>query len=215
MDEATRSRIFEPFFTTKPKGKGTGLGLSVVHGIVKAHEAHLELDSSPGTGSEFRIYFPASEADVKDSSASATLAAPIQGEGKHVLYVDDEEAIIFLMTRLLERQGYRVSGYTSPQEALAAVRADPGQYDIAVTDYSMPGMSGLALASELRKIRADLPVVLASGYITEELRHEAPAAGVRELIYKPDTVEDLCDAVARAANAQSGKKTPSRPTSLV
>jgi CheY-like chemotaxis protein len=119
-----------------------------------------------------------------------------------VLYVDDEEAIIFLMTRLLERQGFRVSGYTDPREALAAARADPGRFDLVVTDYNMPGMSGLAVAGALREIRADLPVVLASGYITEELRQKAPAAGVRELIYKPNTIDDLCEAVARFANAQ-------------
>jgi CheY-like chemotaxis protein len=127
----------------------------------------------------------------------------VQGKGKHILYVDDEEAIIFLMRRLLERQGFRVSGYTDPREAVAAVRDNPDEFDLAVTDYNMPGMSGLAVASALRSIRADLPVVLASGFITEELRQKAPAAGVRELIYKPNTVDDLCEAVARCANAQS------------
>jgi CheY-like chemotaxis protein len=125
-----------------------------------------------------------------------------------VLYVDDEEAIIFLMTRLLGRQGYRVSGYTDPHAAVAAARADPAQFDLAVTDYNMPGMSGLEVAMALREIRADLPVVLASGYITEELRQQAPAAGVRELIYKPNTVDELCEAVARFANAQGGRESP-------
>ena len=96
----------------------------------------------------------------------------------------------FLMKRLLERQGYRVSGYTDAREALAAVRADPDQFDLVVTDYNMPGMSGLDVARALRDIRADLPVALTSGYITEELRAMAPAAGVRELIYKPNTVEE-------------------------
>jgi PAS domain S-box-containing protein len=200
MDEETRSHIFEPFFTTKPKGKGTGLGLSVVHGIAQAHEASIEIDSALGEGSEFRIYFPACESPVVEDLDAALDTAPTPADGKHVLYVDDEEAIIFLMTRLLERQGYRVSGFTNPQDALSAARANPQQYDIAVTDYSMPGMSGLEVATALREIRADLPVVLASGYITEELRKAAPAAGVLDLIYKPDTVEELCDAVARFAS---------------
>ena len=206
MDEATRSHIFEPFFTTKPKGKGTGLGLSVVHGIAQAHEAIIEIDSALGKGSEFLIYFPACELPVLEESKSALSIALTHADSKHVLYVDDEEAIVFLMKRLLERRGYRVSGFTNPKEALAAVRADPEQYDIAVTDYNMPQMSGLEVAIALREMRSDLPVVLASGYITEELRKEAPAAGVRELIYKPDTVEELCDAVARFANAQSQEK---------
>ena len=201
MDEATRSHIFEPFFTTKQAGKGTGLGLSVVHGIVQAHGASIEVESTPGSGSTFRIYFPAIEAPALSEAAPTPETAPVQGKGKHVLYLDDEEAIIFLMKRLLERKGYRVSGYTDPRKALAAVRADPGQFDLAVTDYYMPGMSGLEVAQELRRIRPDLPVVMASGYISEELRARAPAVGVRELIYKPNTVEDLCEAIARCAEA--------------
>jgi len=202
MDEATRSHIFEPFFTTKPVGKGTGLGLAVVHGIVQAHEATVDVESTPGKGSAFRIYFPAIDAPVEEVIQSKASTVPVDGAGKRVLYVDDEEAIIFLMKRLLERQGFHVSGYTDPREAVAAVRDRPNHFDLVVTDYNMPGMSGLAVASALREIRADLPVVLASGYITEDLRQKAPAAGVRELIYKPNTVDDLCEAVARYANAQ-------------
>jgi CheY-like chemotaxis protein len=204
MDKTTLTRIFEPFFTTKPAGEGTGLGLAVVHGIVQAHDASMEVESAAGEGSVFRIYFPAAEAPLPAVAAPAPAAEPAHGQGKHVLYLDDEEAIIFLMKRLLERQGYRVSGYTEPRQALAAVRADPGQFDLAVTDYYMPGMSGLEVAQALKAIRPDLPVVMASGYITEELRAKAPAAGIRELIYKPNTVEDLCAAVARFASAQSG-----------
>ena len=201
MDEATRSRIFEPFFTTKPKGKGTGLGLSVVHGIVKTHEASIEVECTPGAGSEFHIYFSAIDAPIVAVAVPAVDTLPFNGQGKHILYVDDEEAVVFLMQRLLERQGYRVSGFTNPGEALAAARVDAAQFDLAVTDYNMPGISGLDVAIALKEIRADLPVILASGYITEELRAKAPAAGIRELIYKPDTVDDLCAAVARFANA--------------
>jgi len=206
MDKMTRSRVFEPFFTTKPVGKGTGLGLSVVHGIVQAHEGRIEVESTLGEGTTFRIYFPAVEVNAEDLVLPTAKDAPIQGSGKRVLYVDDEEAIIFLMTRLLERQGFRVSGFTDPLEAVAAVKANPDQFDLAVTDFNMPGMSGLAVATALREIRADLPVVLASGYITEDLRQKALGAGVRELIYKPNTVDDLCAAVARCANAQSGNR---------
>ncbi len=205
MDAATRSRIFEPFFTTRPRGAGTGLGLSVVYGIVRSHEAVIEVESVPGKGSTFCIYFPAVEAPVAEVAEPDPGRSSVGGQGKHVLYLDDEEAIIFLMKRLLERQGYRVSGYTEPRKALAAVRADPAQFDLAVTDYYMPGMSGLEVAQALKEIRPDLPVVMASGYITEELRAKAPAAGIRELIYKPNTVEDLCEAVARFANAQGEK----------
>jgi len=204
MDEATRERIFEPFFTTKPVGEGTGLGLAVVHGIVQGHEAAIEVQSAPGQGASFCIYFPAAAHDSV-VPAHPTPTASTRSGGKHILYVDDDESVVFLVTRLLERQGYRVSGHTNPRQALAAVRAEPGRFDLAVTDYNMPGMSGLEVARALHEIRADLPVALASGYITEELRVQAPAAGVIELLYKPNTVDDLCEMVARLANAQSRK----------
>jgi PAS domain S-box-containing protein len=197
MNEKTRSRIFEPFFTTKPVGLGSGLGLSVVHGIVTSHNAALVVDSSANVGSTFRVYFPAVADPVPVDAEPTPVAAPIRGQGNHVLYVDDEEGIVFLMQRLLEHHGFRVSGYTDPRAALAAARANSDQFDLVVTDYNMPHLSGLVLARALRDIRADLPVLLASGYITEEVRAGAAAAGVRELIYKPNTVDDLCAAVMR------------------
>jgi two-component system cell cycle sensor histidine kinase/response regulator CckA len=207
MDAATQARIFEPFFTTKSVEKGTGLGLSVVHGIVIEHEASIDVQSTVGEGTTIVIRFPvAPEAtpaepgqNQHDSEKDRDKTLALRAEGAHVLYIDDDEAIVLLMTRLLERQGYRVSGYTNPEEALAATRGNPNQFDLVVTDYNMPGMSGLEVASALREIRADLPVVLASGYITEGLQQKAPAAGVRELIYKPNTVDELCAAIARLA----------------
>jgi CheY-like chemotaxis protein len=145
------------------------------------------------------VYFPEVRTSAQTADARTAEVLPAHGEGKRVLYVDDDESIVFLMTRLLERQGYRVSGYTDARTALAAARADPAQFDLAVTDYNMPGMSGLDLARSLREIRADLPIAVASGYITDELREQAPTAGVSELVYKPNTAEELCEAVARLA----------------
>ena len=165
----------------------------------------MEVEIIPLDGTTPRISFPEIDSLLPLVAASRPESTPAHANGKQVLYVDDEEAIIFLMTRLLERQGYRVSGYTNPCQAVAAVRANPGKFDLAVTDYNMPGMSGLDVAQALREIRTDLPVVLASGYITEEVRAKAPAVGIREVICKPNMVEDLCEAVARFANALSGK----------
>ena len=212
MDAATRARLFEPFFTTKPVSEGTGLGLSVVHGIVRGHHGVIHVQSQTGEGTVFRIYFPeagapASLAFAPDrESVRAATAPALHGDGAQVLYIDDDQAIVFLMKRLLERKGYRVSGYTDPNEALAAARAEPGRFDIAVTDYNMPGMSGLEVARALREIRADLPIVLSSGNITEELRDQAPGAGVSELVFKPNTVKELCEAVDRQVQAQRRKK---------
>jgi len=114
-----------------------------------------------------------------------------------VLYLDDDESLVLLMTRMLERGGYRVTGCIESAAALQTLRTDPGGFDLVVTDYNMPGMSGLEVAREIARIRQDLPVAIASGYITDELRVSALAAGVRDLIYKPNAVEDLLTEVER------------------
>jgi PAS domain S-box-containing protein len=210
MDAATRGRIFEPFFTTKSVDEGTGLGLSVVHGIVQAHEGAIAVESAPGKGTTFTLYLPAAEtqAGTPAPAPGERAAAPDPGGGRHMLYVDDDESLVLLVRRLLERRGYRISGYTVQSEALAALRADPAAFDLVVSDYNMPGMSGLDVAREVHAIRADLPVAIASGFIDEELRAQADGAGVRELIFKADTAEDLCEAFVRLAQT-AGKQSKS------
>lgn len=207
MDAATRARVFEPFFTTKPVDEGTGLGLAVVHGIVLAHDGTIVVDSEPGKGAAFAIYLPTVE------SAATTLKSGTKIEstkplldvngGQHILYIDDDEALIFLVKRMLEKRGYHLHGYTNQREALSALRAKPSQFDLVVTDYNMPGMSGLDVARAVRDVRADLPVVVASGFIDETLRAQASGAGVRELIFKANVIEDLCDAFVRLARTAS------------
>ncbi|MBI3782009.1 MAG: PAS domain S-box protein [Deltaproteobacteria bacterium] len=201
MDAATVKRIFEPFFTTKPVGEGTGLGLSVVHGIVKAHGGWIRVSSRSSIGTTFDLYFPAARGKEEVAAPeSRKVEASANGAGLHVLYVDDEEALVTLTTRLLERRGYKVSGFTDASEALAAVRLNPAAFDLAVTDFNMPGMSGLDLSRELMRLRPDLPVAVTSGYITEELRAAALGSGVRVLLHKPDTVNELCSAVQHLAD---------------
>ena len=113
------------------------------------------------------------------------------------MYVDDDQALVFLVQRLLRRRGYEVSGYTDPHEATAALRADPQAYDLLVTDYNMPGFCGVDLVREARLIRPDLPVALASGYVTAEIEQAALAEGAQALIHKPNDVEELCATVQR------------------
>ncbi|MBI5504494.1 MAG: response regulator, partial [Deltaproteobacteria bacterium] len=203
MDAATLERIFEPFFTTKSVGSGTGLGLSVVHGIVNAHGGSIKVTSEPGAGTTFRVYLPAAQVPASpiEPAGAPAQPAPAPAGSRHVLYVDDEEALVFLVTRTLERMGFRVSGYARAEDAVAAVRADPDGFDLVITDFNMPGLSGLEVARQLIGLRPDLPVVLASGYITEELRVQALDIGVREMIYKPNTVDELCAVVQRVAGA--------------
>jgi CheY-like chemotaxis protein len=116
---------------------------------------------------------------------------------RHILYLDDEWQLVLLGCRALERLGYRVSGFTQASEALAAFKDNPSQYDLVVTDFNMPGMSGLDLVGHLLSLRPSLPVLLTSGYLSEELKAKARAAGVSGVIYKPNTVDELGEAVRR------------------
>jgi len=205
MDAATLERIFEPFFTTKPVGQGTGLGLSVVHGVMRTHAGAVDVHSTPGHGSRFTLYFPVAQASVPAAEMHVPAPAPAappaaQPQGRHVMYVDDDQALVFLVQRLLRRRGYQVSGFNDPHAAADALRAAPHDYHLLVTDYNMPGYSGVDLLQEVRGIRPDLPVALASGHVTAEIEQAALAAGARALIHKPNDVQELCDTVDRLVN---------------
>jgi len=203
MAPQTLSRIFEPFFTTKAVGSGTGLGLAVVHGILREHNAALRVKSTQGQGTTFSVWLPAmDEADSLGASVPATLAAAEPYKAKvanasQILYVDDDEAMAFLVQRFLERNGYRVTTCFSPDEALNVLRSNALVFTLCITDYNMPGMSGLGLARAIKSLQPTLSVAIASGYISDELRELAPKAGVSELIYKPNTVEELCRTIER------------------
>jgi len=198
MDAATQARIFEPFFTTKPTGQGTGLGLSVVHGIVAAHHGAIRVDSAPGQGTTMHLYFPVTDpAPLQEPAPPATAPGALQGAGQHVAYVDDDEVIVLMVERLLQQGGYRVSSFRDGREAVAAIAAQPLAFDLVITDFNMPVFSGLDVARALREVRADLPVVISSGYISEDLQQEAAAAGVRSLMRKQNTLEELMRLVRR------------------
>ena len=204
IDPETMERIFEPFFTTKPVGQGTGLGLAVVHGIMRTHQGSVGVKSTPGGGSVFTLYFPPTETAVVAAQLEMAFPSTVHGQGKHVMYVDDDEALVFLVERVLTRKGFRVSSFTDPHLASAALREKPQDFDLLVTDYNMPGFCGVDLLREARLVRPDLPVALASGYVTAEIEQQAIAEGVGALIHKPNDVEELCDIVQRLVHGHRG-----------
>ncbi len=197
MSAETLARIFEPFFTTREVGQGTGLGLSVVHGIMQTHQGAIDVQSTPGEGSIFTLYFPPTRERAVAAVTEQPSTEPIRGRGRHVMYVDDDQALIFLIARVLKRKGFTVTTFTDPLEAQAALQADPKAFDILVTDYNMPGYSGIDLLRQVKLIRADLPVALASGYVTPELEQSAIREGASALIYKPNDVNEFCETVQR------------------
>ena len=198
MDPETSARIFEPFFTTKAIGEGTGLGLSVVHGIVTTHFGSITVASQPGSGTTFHLYFPrAWYSDAIEPTTPAALEVSLQGDGQHVLYIDDDEVMALMAERLLARAGYRVTTLRDPAEAVARVRASPHDYDVVVTDFNMPGASGLDVARELSRVRPDLPVLITSGLVTDALREQAHQAGIRAVLQKENSLEELVPLIRR------------------
>ena len=188
MSPEIRARLFEPFFTTKGTA-GTGLGLSVAHGIVADHDGTITVDSTIGEGSTFQVSLPAVEGDV----AHAPVEEVVLGHGEHIMYVDDEAALVLVMTRLLKRLGYRSTGYSDADEALQAFRTRPQEFDAVITDMAMPKMSGARLAQELRIVRPGVPVAIASGYESPEME-AAGRTGITR-IAKPMSMEALSQAL--------------------
>jgi PAS domain S-box-containing protein len=202
MSPATIEHIFEPFFTTKPQGEGTGLGLSVVHGIMKTHGGAITVYSEPGKGTVFHLYLPAARGATEVVQPRSQVV--FRGRGQRVLYVDDEEPLVLLMTLMLEKLGYKVTGCTAPESALKLFGSTPQDFDVVVSDLSMPRMSGVDLARDLLRIRPGIPILIASGYIRPADNEAVRSLGLPDLILKPDTVEQLGDILHELFESNKG-----------
>ncbi|MCY7300723.1 MAG: response regulator, partial [Ilumatobacteraceae bacterium] len=203
MDAATRERMFEPFFTTKPVGQGTGLGLSVVHGIVMAHQGAITVDSELGRGTSVHVLLPLRQLLPQQSGLISEVTETATGRGQQVLYVDDDEVMLLMVERLLQRAGYRVTVLQDGESAITALRERPQDFDVVLSDFNMPGMTGLQFARHVLQLRADLPVVLISGDVSDELRVEAAAIGVAALVPKQDAFDQLAAIVHRLCGGDS------------
>ena len=198
MDEATQARAFEPFFTTKAPGMGSGLGLAQVHGILRDHGGTVWLESAIGSGTTVSCLFPSIEGAGLDEARAASAAAP--GRGQRILYIDDEASLAEVGRRRLVALGYAVTTATDPTEALARFRASPESFDLIITDYSMPHMTGVELARELTRARPGIPILLLTGYAEEFPPELVSGVGVRRILPKPVTIDNLAEAVAYVLN---------------
>jgi len=190
------ARIFDPYFTTKEVGKGSGMGLAVVHGIVKSYGGMVKVESTLGSGTVFRVYLP--RIDKGADAAESVLEWALPSGQERILFVDDETSIAEMGKAMLSGLGYRVTARTNPQEALDDFRSHPGDFDLLITDQTMPRMSGMQLAQEARKIRPDLPVILCTGYSAAISEESAAEHGIRHFLMKPLTMRVLSDTVRKA-----------------
>ncbi len=195
MDKEIIDRIFDPFYTTKPVGEGTGMGLSMVHGIVKNLGGDIDVQSTPGKGSDFHVILPRDMSRETISGANVRVQLPVGRE--RLLYVDDEPDIVDMAMEMLAGLGYSVLGKTDSQEALALIKSDPNGFDMLVTDQTMPGMTGVELIVNARQIRPDLPVILCTGFSEKMPEDAAREANLHPLLLKPYDEEALAKRVRK------------------
>ncbi|GBC62351.1 hypothetical protein DENIS_3323 [Desulfonema ishimotonii] len=202
MSRSVQEKIFEPYFTTKVQGEGSGLGLSIVHGIVKSHNGHITVYSEPERGTTFNIYLP--RTDAEKASRKAVSARPVPRGTEHILLVDDEPQIVKMEKQLLCSLGYKVTDCTASPEALAAFTARPDAFDLVITDYTMPNMTGEELTRKLMVIRPDIPVILFTGFSELINGQKARDIGIREMIMKPVIRRDIAEAIRRVLDGENG-----------
>ncbi len=201
MSEETLGQIFNPFFTTKAVGEGTGMGLSVVHGLVREHKGFIRVDSQLNQGTTFKVYLPLTSNDNPVAAEDAIENLPTGNE--RILFVDDEEDLAGACVEMLQLQGYAVTSTASSLQALALFQAAPDDYDLLVTDQTMPKMTGTELTVAIRKIRPELPVILCSGYYFEKNSQEAEQLGIQAVCMKPLEMELLTRTVRQVLDDHS------------
>ena len=181
-------RIFDPYFTTKGVGEGSGMGLSVVHGIVKSHSGDISVSSEPGKGTTFQVFLPCTESKPEPE---IEITVEITRGNESILFVDDEKAMVDAIQPMIERLGYKVTARTSSIEALEAFRANPDRFDLVITDFNMPNMTGMELAKELIKLRSDILIVLCTGYSEHINEDKAKGSGIHAFVMKPVALGEI------------------------
>jgi len=210
MPPEVARRIFDPFFTTKGVGEGTGMGLAVVHGIVISHGGVIQVESEPGQGTTFRVYFPAAEAESVQGENHPFQQEFFMGRG-NILFVEDEEPLARLGKEALRGLGYEVMVHTSSVEALEVFRSNPFRFDAVVTDQTMPNITGEALAREMLQIRPDVPVILCTGFSHAITPEQAKAIGIRAFLFKPLLIKDLGRALREVLHLDIEPPPPKTP----
>lgn len=196
MNEETIKQIFEPYFTTKERGEGTGLGLAMVHGIVSGCKGFIDVSSQKGVGSLFDIYFPA--ADMEELPVTDNLGGTTLPTGdERILLIDDEESVCDVTSSILSKLGYKVTACTESAEAFEKFYSSPYDFDLVISDQTMPNLTGVELAFSVLKIRPDLPFILCTGYTSVISSEEVKKIGVDLFLEKPILRRTLAESVRK------------------
>lgn len=196
ISEKTMERMFEPYFTTKLEDEGTGLGLSVAHGIIRSHDGGITVNSTLGEGSQFVVYFP--RVNTAKIGQAVEILEQIPHGNERILLIDDEALIVQMETSLLENLGYKVTAVTSSDKALQTFQANPDDFDLTISDMTMPHMTGADLAVKFHNIRPNMPFILCTGFSENINEYKAKEIGIQEYIKKPVHRKEMALVVRRA-----------------
>ncbi len=200
MTDEVQRKAFEPFFTTKGLGKGTGMGLAVVYGVIKSHGGAVTVHSEVGKGSTFEVFLPRAAKPRATSDEALPRRLPTGAE--RILFVDDEEAIVDMTRAVLESLGYQVSVAANGTDAWDLFRKDPSQYDLVITDQTMPDVTGINLAQKILGVRRDMPIILCTGYSEVVSPEQAEEIGIRAFVMKPVVKKELAETIRRILDGQ-------------
>lgn len=188
MPPAVQERIFDPFFTTKTEGKGSGIGLSVVHGIIQSHKGYISVDSEEGSGTVFEVYLPVFIGDI-DPEDKIEPEKPIKKGSEHILLVDDDKKVAYMVRHMLEKLGYQVTCFLKSTEALDHFSAHTDDFDMVITDLTMPKLTGFDLSEKIFSIRPDIPIILCTGFGEHIDRKKFNQQGIKGFLNKPVSVK--------------------------
>ncbi|MFO7714187.1 ATP-binding protein [Desulfosarcina sp.] len=204
MEKSLLDRIFEPYFTTKAVGEGTGMGLATAHGIVSDHGGRIFVESVAGEGSVFRVLFPVLE---NPAEAAVNQPAAYPRGTERILFVDDENLLVEFGVEMLKDLGYDTVGTTSAPQALEMFKARPDGFDLVITDMTMPGMTGDQLAAQILIHRPDIPIIICTGFSKRMSPELAASLGIRALVMKPATVQELSHTIRGVLDQPGGART--------
>ncbi|MBU0991978.1 MAG: response regulator [Proteobacteria bacterium] len=194
-------RVFDPYFTTKEEGKGTGLGLSIVHGIVAASGGAIKIDSEPEKGTNVHVYLPVFER-LQEQISGVTDDGEITGGTERILLVDDETAILKIVSKQLERLGYRITAFDKSTSAVEAFRKAPDMFDVVITDMTMPELTGIQVSKEIKKIAPNTPVVIFTGFSDKIDSEKCRLLGINGYIMKPVVKHDIAAIIRKVLDNQ-------------